>query len=347
MGDPTGREVAQRVTPASAVRPADPLPADGPRAPRTRSLMAVDGLDVAVVASWVAAGGIAAISVVLRLLEIDWAGAAQFLVVAGLLAALPHGAVDHLAPRWRSTERAVPVMVLIAGYVLLALVAWGLLRAWPLVGLVTLLVVSVVHFGLGEATFHALRVGSRRASRGAGLSLALVAVTLPLLTHAAAAAPYLHAMAPSWDGRLSPVWEESLVLGVLAVALLSALAALLGGQRLVAAEILLLVILALAAPPAVAVATYVGWWHGMRHTAVLVTEERAVTGRRAVRSLVRRGAAPTTAAALTVLGLWLWAGGDALSFVSEQIWLLAALTVPHGLVVAWLDRTRASTLATR
>ena len=83
----------------------------------------------------------------------------------------------------------------------------------------------------------------------------------------------------------------------------------------------------------------------MRHTAVLITEERAVTGRRAVASLVQRGAVPTAAAALTLVGLWLWAGGDALSFVSEQIWLLAALTVPHGLVVAWLDRTRERTLS--
>lgn len=307
--------------------------------------MSVDDLDVAVVTSWVAVGGIAAISVVLRLLGVDWSGVATFLVVVGLLVALPHGAVDHLAPRWRSTE-SVPVVVLIAGYVVLSLVAWGLLRAWPLVGLVILLVLSVVHFGLGEATFHGLRPGSGRASRGAGLSLALVAVILPLLTHAAAAAPYLHAMAPSWDGRLSPVWEKGLVLGVLAVALLTGLIALLGGRRVVAAEILLLVILAVAAPPAVAVATYVGWWHAVRHTAVLVAEERALTGREAVRSLVQRGAAPTMAAALTLGVLWLWAGGDALNFVSEQIWLLAALTVPHGLVVAWLDRTRERTHST-
>ena len=291
-------------------------------------------------ASWVAVGGVATISVLLRVLGVDWSRAATFLVVAGLIAALPHGAVDHLAPRWRSTGRAVPVLALMAGYVVLALVAWGLLRTWPLVGLVLLLVVSVVHFGLGEATFHRLRDAGGRASRGAGLSLALVAVILPLLTHAGAAAPYLHAMAPSWDGRLGPVWEEGLVVGVLSVALLAALTSLVGGQRMVAAEIVLLVILAVAAPPAVAVATYVGWWHAVRHTAVLVTEERALTGRRAVGSLVRRGAAPTAAAALTLGGLWLWAGGEALSFVSEQIWLLAALTVPHGLVVAWLDRTR-------
>ena len=314
--------------------------------PSTDTRKSVSDLDAAVMISWAAVGGIAAISVVLRLLGVDWSGAATILVVAGLLVALPHGAVDHLAPRWRSPERALPVVVLIAGYVALALVAWGLLRAWPLVGLVILLVLSVVHFGLGEATFHGLRPGSGPASRGAGLGLALVAVILPLLTHAAAAAPYLHAMAPSFDGRLGPVWERGLVLLVLAVALMVGVISLLGGRRVVAAEILLLVILAVAAPPAVAVATYVGWWHAVRHTAVLVTEERAVTGRDAVRSLVRRGAAPTTAAALTLGGLWLWAGGDALNFVSEQIWLLAALTVPHGLVVAWLDRTRERTHST-
>ncbi len=317
-------------------------PVDGPGSRAADAPVRVDDLDVAVVVSWVAVGGVAAVSVVLRLLGVDWSGAATFLVVAGLIAALPHGAVDHLAPRWRRAQRPVPVVALMAGYVVLALVAWGLLRAWPLAGLVVLLSMSVVHFGLGEATFHGLRRGPGQASRAAGLSVALVAVLLPLLTHASEAAPYLRAMAPSWDGRWGPAWEAAAVVLVLSVALLGGLTAVRRGQRLVAGELLLLVVLAVAAPPAVAVATYVGWWHAVRHTAVLLTEERAVTGSDAVRSLVRRAAAPTVVAALALGGLWLWSGGDALNFVSEQIWLLAALTVPHALVVAWLDRTRAA-----
>lgn len=320
-------------------------PVDGLRA-RSASVSGalVDDLDIAVVVSWVAVGAIATASVVLRVLGVDWSTAATFLVAGGLLVGLPHGAVDHLAPRWRHSQRAVPVVALVAGYVALTMVAWALLRAWPLVGLAVLLAMSVVHFGLGEATFHGLRRGPGSASRGAGLGVALVVIFLPLLTHAPEAAPYLHAMAPSWDGRLGAAWEAALALLVLAVALLTGFTALLRGRRLVAGETLLLVVLAAVAPPAVAVATYFGWWHAVRHTAVLLTEERALTGPHAVRSLAQRAAAPTAVAALTLVGLWLWAGGDALSFVSEQIWLLAALTVPHGLVVAWLDRTREQTL---
>ncbi|WP_148613096.1 beta-carotene 15,15'-dioxygenase, Brp/Blh family [Nocardioides rubriscoriae] len=303
-------------------------------------------LDVAAWVSWGVVAAVAASSVVLRVLDVDWSGAQTALVVGGLLVALPHGAVDHLAPRWRESRRTVPLVPLMLGYAALAAVAWAVLRTWPLFGLVVLLVLSVVHFGFGEATFHTLRSGPAPGSalRAAGLGVGLVAVLLPILTHAREAAPYLHVMAPGWDGRLGPAWEAALVAAVLAVALLTALAALLCGHRVVAAEVVLLVVLAVAAPPAVAVATYVGWWHAVRHTAVLVTEERAVTGSRALRSLAVRAAAPTLAAALTLAGLWWWAGGDALSFVSEQIWLLAALTVPHGLVVAWLDRTRASDL---
>lgn len=314
---------------------------DAPPAGAATDTAAIAGdLDTALVVSWVAVGAVAAASVVLRLLGVDWSRAATFLVAGGLLVALPHGAVDHLAPRWRRDQRAVPLLGLIAGYAVLALAAWSLLRAWPLVGLAVLLTLSVVHFGLGEATFHGLRRGTGQGSRRAGLSIALVVILLPLLIHAAEAAPYLHAMAPSWDGRLGSAWEVTLALIVLSLALLSGLTALVQGRRLVAGEMLVLVVLAVAAPPAVAVATYIGWWHAVRHTAVLVTEERALTGRHAVRSLAVRAAAPTVVAALALGGLWVWSGGDALSFVSEQIWLLAALTVPHGLVVAWLDRTR-------
>ena len=304
----------------------------------------VADLDVAVVVSWIAVGGVVAASVVLRMLGIDWSRAATILVAGGLLVGIPHGAVDHLAPRWRHSRRSVPVVALVAGYVILGLVAWSLLRAWPLVGLAVLMAMSVVHFGLGEATFHGLRRGPGRASRGAGLAIALVVIFLPLLTHAPEAAPYLHAMAPSWDGRLGASWETGLALLVLGVALLTALTALLQGRRLVAGEMLLLVVLSLAAPPAIAIATYFGWWHAMRHSAVLLSEERTLTGRYAMRSLARRAAVPTAVAAVTLAGLWWWSGGNALSFVSEQIWFLAALTVPHALVVAWLDRTRDQTL---
>ena len=325
------------------------LPPVGGRQARAAdaSEVLVADLDTAVVASWLAVGGVAAASVGLRLLGVDWSGAATILVAGGLLVGLPHGAVDHLAPRWRSGRRALPVVALMAGYAVLALVAWSLLRAWPLVGLAVLLAMSVVHFGLGEATFHGLRRGPGQVSRGAGLGMALVVIFLPLLTHAPEAAPYLHAMAPGWDGRLGAAWEGTLAVLVLAVALLTGLTALLRGRRLVAGETLLLVVLAVAAPPAVAVATYFGWWHAVRHTAVLLTEERALSGRHAMRSLARRAAAPTAVAALALGGLWLWSGGNALNFVSEQIWLLAALTVPHALVVAWLDRTRDQAHLTR
>ncbi len=319
-----------------------PVDGSGARAADASEVLVAD-LDTAVVVSWVAVGGVAAASVVLRLLGVDWSRAGTILVAGGLLVGLPHGAVDHLAPRWRHAQRALPVVALVVGYAVLALVAWSLLRAWPLVGLAVLLVMSVVHFGLGEATFHGLRRGPGQASRGAGLSIALVVIFLPLLTHAPEAAPYLHAMAPSWDGRLGAGWEAGLALLVLAGALMTGLTALLRGRRLVAGETLLLVVLAVAAPPAVAVATYFGWWHAVRHTAVLLSEERALTGRHAMRSLAQRAAAPTAVTALALAGLWLWSGGDALSFVSEQIWLLAALTFPHALVVAWLDRTRDQT----
>ncbi len=296
-------------------------------------------LDRALVASWVVVAGVAGVSVVLRALGVDWSGVGTYLVVAGLLVAVPHGAVDHLAPRWRRSQRYLPVLVLIAGYVALALVAWVVLRSSPGLGLAALLVLSVVHFGLGEATFHGMRRPGT-ASRGAGLAAALVVVLLPLLTHASEAAPYLRAMVPGWDGRLGGSTEVVLAGAVLAVALVAGAGAALRGRWVVAGELLLLVVLALAAPPAVAVATYIGWWHAVRHTGVLLAEERGVSGPLAPGTLARRAAAPTAGAAVVLAGLWVWSGGSALGFVSEQIWLLAALTVPHALVVAWLDRTR-------
>ena len=122
-------------------------------------------------------------------------GAASLtLLVAGVgfLAGLPHGAVDHLVLS-RLAGRSLAAVTLL--YAAAAAVAWALLHwAGPVVlGVVVLL--SVVHFGLGEVQVYRDGLGWRP---GPGVSTALaVAATGALLIPLARSGAVLGAVAAS------------------------------------------------------------------------------------------------------------------------------------------------------
>ncbi|MEP7088487.1 MAG: Brp/Blh family beta-carotene 15,15'-dioxygenase [Nocardioidaceae bacterium] len=300
-------------------------------------------LSVAVVLSTTLVVVVTAVAVGVRLLDLTWGGAAPAVAAAGLLLGLPHGAVDHLAPRMRGGSPTLGRLALLANaYLVLAVATWLLLRWLPAAGLAAFLILSVAHFGAGEATFHRLR--GVQVGRLVAPSTGLATVLLPLVAHPAAIAPYLALLVPRWDGRLPLVWTSAALLLALALVAAAGLASVRRRQPGVAIELWLLTAMALAAPPVVSVAVYFGAWHAVRHIAVLLVEEEARGSRSAASAVARlaRSAVVPTVASLAVLAL-VWcgvSGGRVDRFISQQVWVLAALTVPHAAVVWWLDRTR-------
>lgn len=79
-----------------------------------------------------------------------WLGQHGLIVLmTGFLGGLPHGAMDHLAPFWsgrlRRGRRALALVL--AGYLVVAVLTWVLLRLAGPTALPVLLILSVVHFG--------------------------------------------------------------------------------------------------------------------------------------------------------------------------------------------------------
>ncbi|MDP9390151.1 MAG: hypothetical protein M3P89_01910 [Actinomycetota bacterium] len=111
--------------------------------------------------------------------------------------------------------------------------------------------------------------------------------------------------------------------------------------------------LVLAAPPLVAFGVYFGAWHSVRHVARMVAEDPAnaadLADGRLAAPLARFSTAatlPTVAVLAALAVLWSAAGGG-YGLVVTHLPLLAALTLPHVLVVAWLDRQASRGLATQ
>ena len=274
-----------------------------------------------------------------------WGDLAWLPLVAGLLVGLPHGAVDHLVPAHRLGWRLPRLAAFALAYAVLAVTAWLVFRAAPGPALLVFVLVSAWHFGTGETAFADLRAGRpvRRRTVPAALLGALV-LFVPLTRGSADTAAAVAAVVPGADGSL-PGWLPTAVL----VAVLPGAAVLAGAlaarhRRLEAAEVALLACLVLVAPPLAAFGVYFGCWHSVRHLARVVAEDPAngpelTAGRLGgpLRRFALQAAAPTLVVLVALGVLWSAAGGWR-AFLAADLPLLAALTLPHVLVVSWLDR---------
>ncbi|WP_170149223.1 Brp/Blh family beta-carotene 15,15'-dioxygenase [Geodermatophilus normandii] len=284
---------------------------------------------------------------------VGWGDLAWVPLVAGLLLGLPHGAVDHLVPARRLGRRPPGTALFALGYAVVAVLAWLAFRAAPGPALLVFVALSVWHFGTGETAFADLRAG-RPVQRQATASLVLGGLVLlvPLARGADDAAPVLAAVVPG-AGTLPAAVPVTVLAVVLPAAAALAAERLLSGRWLEAAEVAVLLVLVLVVPPLAAFGVWFGCWHAVRHVARVLAADPAgdadpAAGRLAapLRRFALAAALPT-AAVLAVLA-WVWSAADGWrGFLAAGLPLLAALTLPHALVVAWLDRAEGDAPAGR
>jgi len=305
----------------------------------------------------------------------QWAPWAVGLLIVGI----PHGALDHRVGGLEESGRTSPAFL--AGYVALMAAVLALWWWAPLVALVGFLAVAAFHFGQGDLYWsRAARYGldaegridagaDRRPAWRLALFLAargLVPVVVPVLAFPEA---FVRA-ADALTGRLfgdSARWSfsdeartaASALMGVLIAAHLAALAAEAIGSPArsrrpaiaEAAGTALLVSLFAVAPPVLAMGVYFHAWHSVRHIGRLLplagaTRESARRGRW-LEAFARfhLAALPTSLAALAMMAVLGWSLrgrlGEAGDLGLAALALIAALTVPHVLVVLRLDRRQA------
>jgi Brp/Blh family beta-carotene 15,15'-monooxygenase len=273
------------------------------------------------------------------------------LVAVGLLAGLPHGAVDH---RLAAGLTGWPPLVVGAVYAGVAALAWLLISTTGLVALIPVLALSLVHFALGELEVVRATTGWN-PSTPAAVAVA-VAGTGALLLPLARADEQLVAVAGSISPHLGALLGAELsraalvaVWGLAAAG--ASVAALLARQPVVVLDIVLVGLLGAVAPPLVAFAVWFGGWHALRHCARLLTVDPPSAALlalghpgRAVGELVRAARWPSLAAVAVLAALVVASAtaADPAAAVGTTLVVLLALTVPHMLVVLGIDRIRIS-----
>ena len=279
--------------------------------------------------------------------QLTWSSTA-LLAVAGLgvLAGVPHGGVDHVMAMRLAGRSAVVVVAL---YAAVAAVAWAVLQWGGPLALLVVIALSAVHFGLGELEVTTELTGWRP---GGAVAAAIViagagALLLPLARSGRQFSSVAAAVSPGLARLIgmAPVRTAVLVLWIVA-ALVAVAAALAARQPSCAVDVLLIGALGLFVPPLVAFAVWFGGWHSVRHCARMLGQEpgcAALLSRGETRAawmrLARLAAPMSTAAVLAVLGLaWYTAtASDPTAALAGVLRLLLALTVPHMVVVWWLD----------
>ena len=266
------------------------------------------------------------------------------IALIALAVGIPHGAVDHIVtvPKFQPLKMALFLL----GYLAVVGVVIAGILTQNLLGFQLIVVLSAIHFGIGDASFiaesdeRAGRIGLPRYSYAfaAGFMPVMIPLTSPQTSQAL---QEVNPVLIGWAGELTElVYWFFVGFGILAMA-----RQLLAKRFDAAIDLGLLLGLSLIAPPLVAFAFYFGFWHAFRHTGRLTLELessqrsfRDGSGGLAFWKAVWAG----VPALVLVLGFTIWLGLTQGFDLSQQLlWLLLvviwALTVPHMALTARLD----------
>lgn len=295
-------------------------------------------------------------------------------LLSAVLLGLPHGAVDHLVPGLiaRKPLSLCRMGALLVGYIALVGAVIGLWMLSPVVGFVFFIALTWWHWG--TADLHATLAFHRAAFLDTRLKRALTAFVrgglpmfVPLLFSPqdyrlaldSLAALFASADVRALDGFFA---EPFRVVGGVAFAgavALNLIVTMPGGlyQRyraewaVFAGEIALLSVFFALVPPFLSIGLYFCLWHAARHITRLILLDPAVPvdgigGAQFAAGFWRftLRATPLTLISLVFLaGLYLAVPASPeslLSLIALYLVLISGLTLPHSVVVLWMDRAQ-------
>lgn len=270
-------------------------------------------------------------------------------VIVALIAlavGIPHGALDHLVTLPRTSLAKMAVFIL--GYIAVAIAAVVALLTWNVIGFIGVVVMSAVHFGIGDAAFIS-EIDRRSVDRKPFQKYlyAAAAGTLPVVI------PLVNEKSNTALEKVNPQlldWHQGLnndlmlwTMVLTAIVLLRLVQKRRDGEAI---DLVLLYLLAVTAPPLVAFAVYFGCWHALRHTArltlTLPASQAAFAEGNSKRAFIKAvlPGTPALIGTFVVAAAIVIFRGDSLDdqFLWITLVVVWALTVPHMAVTARLDR---------
>jgi len=262
-----------------------------------------------------------------------------------LAVGIPHGALDHFVTVPRTNKKIMFIFISI--YVLVACVAVLAILKWNVLGFQIVVLMSLVHFGVGDSAFlNELdrlkgKTSSHLPTTFVVLAFGSIPVVMPLINSSSTSAlSQVNTNLINWHQG----FDQGLRSVVLALFIVALVALVVTKRFRDVIDLFLLAALAVLTPPLIAFAVYFGCWHAMRHTArlTLVLPESLSAyeqgnALKAFWSAVLPGTPALIGSFLVAAGLWIYGEVDK-SFFWFVLMIVWALTVPHMIVTAKLDR---------
>ena len=262
-----------------------------------------------------------------------------------LAVGIPHGALDHFVTVPRTNKKIMFIFISI--YVLVACVAVLAILKWNVLGFQIVVLMSLLHFGVGDSAFlnelDRLKgiSSSRLPTAFVILAFGSIPVVMPLINSSSTSAlSQVNTNLINWHQG----FDQGLRSVVLALFIVALVALVVTKRFRDVIDLFLLAALAVLTPPLIAFAVYFGCWHAMRHTArltlVLPESLSAYEQGKALKafwSAVLPGTPALIGSFLVAAGLWIYGEVDK-SFFWFVLTIVWALTVPHMIVTAKLDR---------
>ena len=270
----------------------------------------------------------------------------QLVVATGALAiGIPHGALDHLVtlPKAKPAKMAL----FIALYLAVVVLAVALILQWNVLGFQLVLLMSLVHFGIGDCAFLAElnQLSGKPAKKFTNLPVFLAFGAVPVLI------PLVNSQSAKTLQEINPAlinwyqnFESSIWIALFILVTIAVIALAINQRYRDLLDLVLLIGLATLTPPLISFAVYFGCWHAMRHTArltlVLPKSIAQYEKTKPIKSFWAAIIPGTPALLFTFLAaIYLWQR-DSLgnSFLWSALVIVWALTVPHMMVTARLDK---------
>ncbi|GGR19337.1 Brp/Blh family beta-carotene 15,15'-dioxygenase [Deinococcus ruber] len=282
------------------------------------------------------------------------------LLVSTVLFGIPHGALDHRLPirlGWGWAQTAWGIGGYITAYALGAALTFSVWWLAPHVIFWGFLLLSLLHWGQGDLYHLEVFQGRRRAGFWSAPLTLLTRGSLPILLPLLVFPDWFARLAAGIDrvvgrsGPVGPLLPPGVGLGLTAVFLGLLIAyvwdVLVSSRRpaleLTETGVLLLVFSLVPAP--LSIGAYFSMWHAWRHLQRLLDmpDTRKARGTSRVLRLVAELLPITVVALGLLLAVACWAAPRLLSvetFTALYLALIAALTVPHAVLVACMGLSR-------
>lgn len=284
-------------------------------------------------------------------------------IISAILLGMPHGAVDHLVPRYLSSYSTIKSIYIVS---LLYLIAGGLYTImwfiYPSIALGIFIILTILHWGQGDTyivsmVFSADYIKNNKISSGLSIIIrGSLPMLVPFIFHQERYLEIVGEIISLFDNGLGVfTYMESssspyIVSGILIVILMIyILASSHSGKEPFytilkdSSEIGVLVIFFALYPPVLSIGIYFCLWHAARHIGRLLDTDDVIENYDILYGIYRFIiiSTPMTVGGILVVGLVWFVTGQPTEINDQLLGVylvgISVMTLPHFIVVIWMD----------